>query len=80
MGRITRRSFPTLLRFREARKLSQEQAADLVGITQPHWSRLEDGKAAASPKLAKRMTEVTGVPLEVLLGIATPETGVNAGN
>lgn len=62
--------------FREANgKLSQTEAAKLVGITQPAWSRLESGKFFASPALAKRISELTGIALESLLNFGDKESG-----
>jgi transcriptional regulator with XRE-family HTH domain len=41
-------------------QMSQADAAQLVGITQEMWSRLERGTAYASPAVAKRISDVTG--------------------
>lgn len=81
MGRITKREEPppSLLKFREDRELSQADAAALVGIDQSHWCRLENGETFAGPKLAKKLSELTGVSLETLLGIADDDSGVHAG-
>lgn len=79
MGRLTTDTTPTLLAYRERTKLSQADAADLAGITQSHWSRLENGETFASPKLAKTLTRLTGVPFETLLGVADSDSGANAG-
>jgi len=80
MGRLARRPFATLLAFREAQKppLSQEDAAKLVGITQAHWSRLENGLVGASPRLARRIAEKTGVPAETLLDWGEDESSAYA--
>jgi transcriptional regulator with XRE-family HTH domain len=80
MGRMARRSFPTLYAWRDDAKLSQAEAAKLMDITQSHWSNLESRESAASPKLAKRLSELTGVPLEVLLKIDDPDSGASSGN
>lgn len=67
-----------LVAFREANDLSQVQAAELVGITQAHWSRLETGRSHAHPKIAMRISKLTGVSVESLLNFTDNETGVNA--
>jgi transcriptional regulator with XRE-family HTH domain len=79
MKRIARRAFPTLAAWRDDAELSQADAAELAGITQAHWSRLESGDSFCSPKLAQRVSKLTGVSLETLLGIADSESGENAG-
>ncbi len=50
-------------------KMSQAEAAALVGITQEMWSRLERGTAYASPAVAKRISDLTGIALERLLNL-----------
>lgn len=68
-----------LVAFREANgNLSQEDAGKLVGITQAHWSRLENGKAYADPKLAQKIAGVTGAPMASLLNLGDNETSSNA--
>lgn len=56
-------------------EMSQADAAALVGITQEMWSRLERGTAYASPKVAKRIAELTGCALESLLNFGDNENG-----
>lgn len=56
-----------LLAFREANGLTQDQAAELVGITQAMWSLLEARKVYASPAVAKRIAELTGIDRDSLL-------------
>ena len=67
MGTLTREIYDSLLAFREARRLSQVQAAALVGISQAQWSRLESGLSGARPRIARHISKITGVPLETLL-------------
>ena len=70
-----------LVAFREANgNMSQAQAAELVGITQAMWSRVESGKAHASPSLARRIANLTGVSLESLLNFGDKEQAENAGS
>lgn len=67
-----------LVAFREANKLSQAQAAEMVGITQAQWSRLETGVGHARPRIAKRIADLTGVSLESLLNLTDNEPVPNA--
>jgi transcriptional regulator with XRE-family HTH domain len=78
MGRITKRTYTSLLAWREDAQLSQAEAAARFGVTQAMWSRYEDGLAAPRPKLAQKIAAGTGVRLEIVLGIDT-ETGRDAG-
>lgn len=61
--------------FRLAHGLSQTEAAKMVGITQPMWSRLESGRFYARPSVAKRIADLTGVALESLLNFGDSEPG-----
>ncbi len=76
MKRITTRSFPDLRTWRryqkrtDGRHWSQREAADFLGISQTYYRRLECGVQVARGKRAKRFTEQTGVPLEILVGAA----------
>ena len=54
--------------------MTQQQAADLVGITQKHWNRLENRRAWASPTLARKISDLTGLPLESLLNFGDTES------
>ena len=53
--------------FREAHKLSQAQAAEMVGITQAMWSGLERGERYASPPVAARIARLTGIDKDRLI-------------
>lgn len=64
------RPYPTLKHWRDARGLNQREAAALLGITQSEYSKLETGRRTPRPRRLKAIVEVTGVPPEVLLGIA----------
>lgn len=56
--------------FREANGLlSQADAAQLVGISQAMWSRLETGDTHASPKIARRIERLTGVSADSLMDL-----------
>lgn len=64
------RPYPTLKHWREANGLNQREAAGRLGITQSEYSKLETGKRTPRPKRLTAIVHETGVPLEVLLGIA----------
>lgn len=70
MKSVTRRPYPDLATWRKAMGISQEQAANLLSMSQAFYSRLERRTVAARGPRAKRITEQTGVPLEVLVGAA----------
>lgn len=70
MNKVITRPYPNLKTWRTAMGLSQEQASTLLGISQTYYSRLERHGSAARGPLAKRLSEQTGVPIEVLVGAA----------
>lgn len=70
MAPITKRSYPDLKTWRAAHGLSTYKAADLLGMTQTMYWRLETGRKQATGVLAKRLMKSTGVSLEVLAGVA----------
>lgn len=78
MARLTKRIFDSVFAWRDWEQLSQEDAARLFDITQAHWSRLENGEVGASPKLAKKISKRTGVPMERLLNFGDDDSGVGA--
>lgn len=63
----------TLKTFRDEQEppLSQAQAARRFGISQASWSRWERGQYRPNRDMAKALMKVTGVPLDVLMGIAS---------
>lgn len=67
---VTVRPYPDLATWRDAHGLSQHEAADLLGISQTYYGRLERRIQAARGKRAKEIMAKTGVPLEVLVGAA----------
>lgn len=79
MGRLRRRPHSSLLKFREDHTLSQDDAAFLVGITQAHWSRLENGLVGASPRLARQIGDLIGVPAETLVNWGDDDSSAYAG-
>lgn len=70
MNTVATRPYPDLATWRTAHHLSQQKAAELLGISQTFYSRLERRVQSARGKQAKRIMEQTGVPLEVLVGAA----------
>lgn len=60
-------TYPTLLEWRTAARLNQEEAAHLFEIDQSFYGRLERREAAAGGKLAIRIALKTGVPIEVIV-------------
>lgn len=61
--------------FREANgQMSQEDAAALVGISQGMWSLLETGMKHASPRVARRIAQLTGVSEESLMDFGDNES------
>ncbi|HXU05232.1 MAG TPA: helix-turn-helix transcriptional regulator [Polyangia bacterium] len=65
-----RRPYPSLLAWRTAQGLSQRDAADRLGMTQTSYSRAELGEVCPRKEALKRVIAETGVPLEVLVGLA----------
>lgn len=50
-----------LLKFRKTKKLSQESMASLLGISRPHYSKIEKGKVSPSIDIAYKIIEVFNV-------------------
>lgn len=69
MTRVSR-PYPDLATWRSDKGLSQQKAADMLGISQTFYSRLERRVQSARGKQAKGIMEKTGVPLEILVGAA----------
>ena len=70
MPDILNRPYPDLFTWREAKRLSQTDAAKLLGISQSTYSRMERGVKFLRGPIAKRIMEQTGVSLEKLVGVA----------
>jgi transcriptional regulator with XRE-family HTH domain len=64
-----RRSYPSLLAWRQANHLSQRDAAERLGLTQTSYSRAELGQVCPRKDALRRVLAETGVPLEVLVGL-----------
>lgn len=70
MTNVSARPYPDLKSWRRAYGYSQDQAAKILGISQTYYGRLERRIQTATGKRAKQIMDVTGVPLEVLVGAA----------
>ena len=62
--------FSSLKAWRTARNLNQRQAAELFGITQGAYAKIELGRNVPRTTLLRKIHHATGVPLEVLTRIA----------
>lgn len=47
-----------LMNFRKKKKLSQEKMANLLGISRPHYSDIENGKVSPSIDFAYKIQQV----------------------
>ena len=52
-----------LKQYRKENQLVQEQMAETIGVTQGTYSRIENGIDVPSFDLAKRISQVTGIPI-----------------
>jgi transcriptional regulator with XRE-family HTH domain len=66
-----RGNFPSLLVWRLSLNLNQREAAQVLGMTQSKYSRLERRISTTKGAEAKHIIDRTGVPLEVLAGVAS---------
>ena len=64
------KSYPSLLAWREAHEWNQREAARALGVTQALYARVELRRGAPRPKRAKAISEKTGVPFEIVMGVA----------
>ena len=51
------------------KKMTQRDAAALLGISAPHFSEIVRGKTAPSLPLARNISRKLGIPAEVVLGV-----------
>ncbi len=58
---------------RRARKLTQEDVADRVGVSTQFYGRIERGNALPSVTTLRRMLEVLDMSADVLLGVSLSE-------
>lgn len=62
--------YHSLAAWRDGERLSQEEAARQLGVSQAYYSRLERQQHYPARVRAKKISEITGVPLESVLGVA----------
>lgn len=64
------RTYRTLKQWRAARDFTQIEAAQHLGISQATYSKLENKVQGTRRFTAKHIAQETGVPLEVVMGVA----------
>jgi len=69
LGMNRKRIYPSLAKWRDDQRLSQEEAAARLQVSQPYYSRLERGLQFPKRTLARQIADRTGVPLESVLGL-----------
>lgn len=62
--------YASLKAWRDAQALNQREAARLLGVSQALYARVELRRGAPRPRRAKTISEQTGVPFEILMGVA----------
>lgn len=65
-GRSQCEDMNNIARIRKARGLRQNDLAEMVGVTQPHISRIEKGDEGPPLSLFRQIAEALDVPLSVL--------------
>ena len=55
-----------LRKTREARRLTQEEFAELCGISRAYYGRIERGEHSITLELCKRISDATGITLASL--------------
>lgn len=63
-----------LSKLRKAKKLNQEQASELLGISRSTYANYEVGAREPSLALLKKMAKVFGVSADYLLGLSDDPT------
>lgn len=64
------KSYASLKAWRAAQALNQREAAKALGVTQALYARVELGRGSPRPQRAKAISDKTGVPFEILMGVA----------
>ena len=67
--RTTRTPAKSLKGWRLRHNLDQREAARIIGVSQTTFARMEALKRYPRPSLAKKMRVITGLPIEVIMGI-----------
>jgi transcriptional regulator with XRE-family HTH domain len=60
----------TLRAWRDAHGFTIEQAAAVLGLSRSGYYNIERGDRHPRPEALKRIVRITGVPIEVLAGVA----------
>lgn len=69
--RPKRPRYQSLAAYRKDHGLTQRDAAAMFGMSQSAWHKIETGLRHPRKALLKRLVVMTGVPVEVLTGIAS---------
>lgn len=64
------KTYASLRAWRAAQELNQREAARVLGVTQAMYARVELRRGAPRPLRAKAISDKTGVPFEILMGVA----------
>lgn len=65
-----KQTHPTLRAWRASEGLNQIEAAQRLKISYTTYQRLERGAYSMRVPMAKRLAPITGVPVEILAGVA----------
>jgi DNA-binding XRE family transcriptional regulator len=68
-ARTTRVPLKSLKGWRLRHNLDQREAARIIGVSQSTFARMEALKRYPRPSLAKKMKVITGLSIEVIMGI-----------
>jgi DNA-binding XRE family transcriptional regulator len=68
-ARTTRTPLKSLKGWRLRHNLDQREAARILGVSQSTFARMEALKRYPRPSLAKKMKVITGLSIEVIMGI-----------
>jgi transcriptional regulator with XRE-family HTH domain len=64
------KTYPSLKAWRAAQAMNQREAARELGVSQALYARTESRRGAPRPKRALAISEKTGVPFEIVMGVA----------
>lgn len=67
---VMKRKYPDLRTWRFNERLKQVEAAEILGLAQSTYSRLERGERAVGKESQKRIAQRTGVPTDALIAVA----------
>ncbi|MBX5467976.1 MAG: helix-turn-helix transcriptional regulator [Firmicutes bacterium] len=63
---------------RKMRRMTQQEVADLLGISRDYYQKIESGVRSPNLRLIQRFCDQLGVPQSVLLGEENPEASLMA--